>query len=108
MCLIDRQSGSEDGPVENLERSRLLRRAVTVGFYAVAMAYLESAVVVYLQRALSITPLTLFPLRDQAILGGLGRIEIGREMATLVMLVTVGWLAGRTGWERPCLGQLSA
>ena len=71
-----------------------------VAAYAVAMAYLESAVVVYLQRALSITPLTLFPLRDQAALGGLGAIEVGREVATIVMLMTVGWLAGRTSLER--------
>ena len=64
------------------------------------MAYLESAVVVYLQHALSMTPATLFPLRDQATLGGLGSIELGREVATLVMLVALGWLAGRTPLER--------
>jgi len=82
------------------QSSAFLKRAFTVGVYAFAMAYLESAVVVYLQRALSITPLTLFPLRDQATLGGLGSIEIGREVATIVMLATVGWLAGRTSLER--------
>ena len=68
--------------------------------YAFAMAYLESAVVVYLQRALLMTPATLFPLRDQATLGGLGSIEVGREVATIVMLAAVGWLAGRTFLER--------
>jgi len=68
--------------------------------YAVAMAFLESAVVVYLQRALGIDPRALFPLRDPAVTGDLALIEVGREAATLVMLAAVGWLAGRSGLER--------
>jgi hypothetical protein len=80
--------------------SSFLRRALLVGFFAVAMAYLEAAVVVYLQRALSINPLTLFPLRDPSSLGGFATIEVGREVATLIMLATVGWLAGRDAMER--------
>ena len=32
--------------------------------------------------------------------GDLAAIEVGREAATLVMLGTVGWLAGRSGLER--------
>lgn len=79
---------------------RFFKRAIVIALYAFAMAYLESAVVVYLQRALSMTPATLFPLRDQTSLGGLGAIEVGREVATLVMLGTIGWLAGRTSIER--------
>ena len=39
--------------------------ALTVIVFAVAMAYLESACVVYLQRALSIDPDRLFPLRSR-------------------------------------------
>jgi hypothetical protein len=76
------------------------KRAMIVAIYALAMAYLESAVVVYLQRALLMTPATIFPLRDQTSLGGLGAIEVGREVATLVMLVTIGWLAGSSSIER--------
>lgn len=76
------------------------KRTFVVVSYAFAMAYLESAVVVYLQHALSMSPATLFPLRDQGTLGGLGSIEVGREVATIVMLATVGWLAGRTSVER--------
>ena len=68
--------------------------------YAVAMAFLESAVVVYLQRALGIDPRALFPLRDPAVTGDLAFIEVGREAATLAMLAAVGWLAGRSGLER--------
>lgn len=86
--------------MEKAQGSRFLQQSLIVASYAFAMAYLESAVVVYLQRALSMTPLTLFPLRDQTSLGGLGTIEVGREVATILMLVTVGWLAGCTSLER--------
>jgi len=75
-------------------------RALTVGGVAVAMAYLESAVVVYLQRALDITPDRLFPLRGPDVVGDLAAIEVGREFATLVMLAGIGCLAGRTRIER--------
>jgi hypothetical protein len=68
--------------------------------FAVAMAFLESAVVVYLQRALGIQVGALFPLQDPAGVGDLAAIEVGREAATLVMLAAVGWLAGRSALER--------
>lgn len=74
--------------------------AAVVIAYAVAMAFLESAVVVYLQRALGIDPRALFPLKDPVVTGDLALIEVGREAATIVMLATVGWLAGQTGLER--------
>ena len=74
--------------------------AAAVLAYAVAMAFLESAVVVYLQRALGIDPRALFPLPDPILTGDFAAIEVGREAATLVMLGTVGWLAGRSGLER--------
>lgn len=63
-----------------------------VGLYAVAMAYLESAVVVYLRRLYGISNLILsVPPFDPQI----GVIELGRELATLIMLLTVGWVAGK-------------
>jgi len=63
-----------------------------VGLFAVAMAYLESAVVVYLRRLYGISDLILsVPSFDLQI----GAIELGRELATLVMLLTVGWVAGK-------------
>lgn len=63
-----------------------------VGLFAVAMAYVESAVVVYLRRLYGIRDLTLHvPPFDPH----LGAIELGREMATLVMLLAVGWAAGK-------------
>ena len=77
-----------------------LATAAVVIAYAVAMAFLESAVVVYLQRALGLDPRALFPVRDPVLTGDLALIEVGREAATLVMLPAVGWLAGRSGLER--------
>lgn len=86
--------------MDNAIESRFLRRALVVAIFAIAMAYLEAAVVVYLQHALKIDPHSLFPLRDPKSLGGLGSIELGREVATIVMLATVGWLSGRDALER--------
>jgi hypothetical protein len=79
---------------------RFRSTAFIVVIFAVSMAYLESAVVVYLQRALSVTPQDLFPLRGPETVGDLAAIEVGRELATLAMLAAVGWLAGRQPLER--------
>jgi len=83
-----------------MSSTRFPATAAVVIAYAVAMAFLESAVVVYLQRALGIDPRTLFPVQEPALVGDLAVIEAGREAATLVMLGAVGWLAGRSGLER--------
>jgi hypothetical protein len=74
--------------------------AIVVVAYAIAMAYLESAVVVYLQTALSAQVGAIFPLRPADQTGGLIAIEAGREAATIVMIAAVGLLAGRTWLER--------
>ncbi|MGA3029900.1 MAG: hypothetical protein ABSE58_04060 [Candidatus Limnocylindrales bacterium] len=79
---------------------RFRTAAVTVVVFAVAMAYLESAVVVYLQRALGISPDALFPLQGTELAGNLAAIEVGREFATLVMLAAVGVLVGRRWIDR--------
>jgi hypothetical protein len=72
----------------------LLKRLGIVFAYAAAMAWVESAVVVYLRVMIDrVDPYQPDPL---PIFGGLGGIEVGREVATLVMLWAVGWLAGRT------------
>ena len=65
--------------------------------YAVAMAYIESAVVVYL-RLIYYPQGFDFPLR--VIEPWVGAIEVGREAATLVMLLAVAWVSGRDRWER--------
>jgi hypothetical protein len=74
--------------------------AIVVLAYAVAMAYVEAAVVVYLERALGSEVGAIFPLRPAGAAGDLVAIEAGREAATLVMIAAVGTLAGRTWLER--------
>lgn len=70
------------------------RRWFTVITYAAAMAWVESAVVYYLRTHIDrLEPYQPDPL---PIVGGLGAVEFAREFATLVMLFTVGALAGRT------------
>jgi hypothetical protein len=66
--------------------------------FAAAMAYLESAVVVYL-RALYYPHGFDFPL-VMAPLDAVLAVEIGREAATIVMLVAIGILCGRSPLER--------
>lgn len=65
-----------------------------VVIYAIAMAWVESAVVVYLRTLVHrIEPYQPNPL---PIMGGLASVELIREFATLMMLLAVGMLAGRT------------
>ncbi len=69
---------------------------LTVAVFAVAMAWLESATVYYLRVLVDrLIPYQADPL---PIRGALGPVELVREAATLVMLLTVGMLAGRT-WQ---------
>lgn len=76
----------------------LLNRLGIVSLYAIGMAWVESAVVVYLRLMIGrVDPYQANPLPISA---GLGWIEVGREAATLLMLGTVGWLAGRTWRSR--------
>ena len=68
-----------------------------VSVFSIAMAYLEAAVVVYLRRVYGITDLILqVPPFDAQI----AAIEVGRELATLVMLLCIGWIAGETFQSR--------
>src|SRR5258706_13664090 len=72
------------------------KRWLTVAAYAVAMAWVESAVVFYLRTISNrIDPYQPDPLPPVA---GLGAVELVREAATLIMLFTVGMLAGK-GWR---------
>jgi len=78
---------------ENLKKISLL------GLFAITMAYLEAAVVVYLRELyyrdniLSLFPLRTFTAMDL-------RIEIFREFSTLVMLILVSLFAFRQRTKR--------
>jgi hypothetical protein len=64
--------------------------------FATAMAWVESAAVYYLRVLVDrVNPYQQDPLPNW---GLLGQVELGREAATLVMLLTIGLLAGRT-WQ---------
>jgi hypothetical protein len=74
------------------------KRWGVVVVYAAAMAWMESAVVYYLRTMVNrIEPYQENPL---PIIGGMGQAELVREAATLVMLLAVGVLAGKTWRSR--------
>ena len=74
------------------------KRWLTVVVFAVAMAWVESAVVFYLRTMIGrIEPHQPNPMPEFA---GLAGAELVREAATLVMLFTVGVLAGRSWRSR--------
>jgi hypothetical protein len=71
---------------------------VIVTVFAVAMAWVEAASVFYIRALVDrIEPYQANPL---PVNGALGNVELWREAATLVMLATVGLLAGRTWRHR--------
>ena len=79
------------------EMSARVRWCIVVAF-AVAMAWMEAATVFYIRALVDrIEPYQAEPL---PIHGVLGTVELWREAATLVLLATVGWLAGRTWRQR--------
>jgi hypothetical protein len=70
------------------------QRWLVVGLFSIAMAYLEAAVVFYLRTLVNrFVPYQPDPLPN---FGGLGNAELARELATMVMLFTIGWLSGTT------------
>ena len=67
-----------------------------VTFFSIAMAWMEASTVAYLRTLVNrIEPYQQTPL---PIISSFGATEIVREAATLIMLLTVGWLAG-TSWK---------
>jgi hypothetical protein len=73
-------------------------RWVIVIAFAIAMAWVESASVYYIRALVDrIEPYQSNPL---PINGALGYVELWREASTLVMLATLGVLAGRTWHHR--------
>ena len=73
------------------------KRFIWVSAYAVAMAFMEAVVVVYIRGLLRIT-------NDHVALGPYVTLEMWREAATIVMLAAVGWLAGRRRPDRLAYG----
>ena len=74
-----------------------LRKIGGLTLFAVSMAFMESAVVVYL-RELYYPEGFSFPLVQADLLTY--AVELGREAATLLMLFAVARLSGSSGWDR--------
>src|SRR5262245_19684567 len=74
------------------------RRWATVVVFAIGMAWVEAAVVYYIRTMIDrIVPYQANPL---PLVGRLGPVELARELATMIMLLTVGMLAGKTWRSR--------
>ncbi len=69
-----------------------------LGIVAIAFAYIEAAVVVYLRVLLYPDPLQIFPMAQPSPL--LIGVEFGRELATLVLLAGVAILTARGAWGK--------
>jgi len=76
----------------------IIKRYSAVSIYAVAMGYLESAVVIYLRETAFGNSTQVFPLAFLE--PRLGQIEFIREAATIVMLLIIGYLAGRNIFQK--------
>ena len=76
-----------------------MRKLGWLSLFSVSMAYLEAAVVVYLREIYYPGALTsIFPLKMMSPLNFV--VELGRELATLLMLASVALLAEKGKWRR--------
>lgn len=80
-------------------RSGFASTAAAVLAFGAAFGYGEAAVVVYLRAALGQVP-GVVEAHDPAAFGAFAAVEVARELATLVMIAAVAWIAGRTGLGR--------
>lgn len=69
-----------------------------LSIFAISMAALEAAVVVYLRALFYGEKMELFPL--QPLSEHLLWVELCRELATLLMLLALGVLVGKNAWSR--------
>ncbi len=77
----------------NREQTNFVRWWLVV-LFAAAMAWVEAAVVFYLRSMMhGLNHINRTPL---PVMGGFAPVELPRELATLIMLFAVGWIAGRT------------
>ncbi|MBW2324401.1 MAG: hypothetical protein JRF41_12970, partial [Deltaproteobacteria bacterium] len=79
---------------------------IWVVIFAAAFAWVESAVVVYL-REIYFNGSFEFPIvtvwvDGKRVFDELGRIEFGREAATIIMLAALSWASGRNALQKVC------
>jgi len=73
------------------------RIAAWIVLFSLAFAFVESSIVVYL-RDLYYPDGFSFPLKQ--IRAGHILVELFREFSTMVMLISLAWMAGKTRWQR--------
>jgi hypothetical protein len=78
----------------------MLTRLLLLAVFGIAMAHLEGVVVVYLRKVLGILDAESNRESIEKLSEKYLPIEMGREAATIVMLVVVGILVGTTWAER--------
>ena len=68
------------------------KRLFYIAIYAIGMAYIEASIVVYLRKLYGISDLIIsVPSFDPQV----SIIELGRELATLIMLFAIGFASGK-------------
>lgn len=82
---------------QNTMTTKALKTIFWVTIFSIAMAYMESAIVVYLRKLYYPGGFT-FPLSNIEI--DIAGVEFVRELATMIMLATIGIVAGRKNIER--------
>lgn len=99
--------GSGLEPVPEAEMKQRLRAldwpyVTALTAFAIAMGHLEAVVVVYIRRILNLvpTPEHLDPALYAKLPAWLIATEQGREATTIIMLVSLAYLAGRTPLDR--------
>ena len=80
-----------------MTNNKILKTIIWITIFSIAMAYMESAIVVYL-RALYFPEGFAFPLK--MVEKNIIVTEFFREIATVIMLAGAGILAGRKGIEK--------
>jgi hypothetical protein len=95
---VRKLSADRLGSLLSQAKPAVAERVLVLGLFAVAMGYLEAAVVVYL-RQIYYPAGFAFPLSG-TMLGPTLLVESGREAATLIMLASIAWLSGRSRLER--------
>ena len=80
------------------------RRWIYVIIFAIAFAWVESSVVVYLQKiyydGAFAFPVVVILENGKYVIDYLMRIELGREIATIIMLIAIGCVAGKSKLQK--------
>ena len=76
----------------------MMKRIGVVSVYAIAMGYVEAAVVVYIRQMIFGNTVQVFPMKY--LQPSFAFLEIGREAMTILMLLAVGYLAGKSRFQK--------